>query len=72
MYLLLLLRLVSLLLFNSVIYLKQALPRDLLTIVSPVMDTTIPGSEAAESLTEYGFSPGELDFFVFLRQQDRG
>jgi uncharacterized damage-inducible protein DinB len=28
-------------------------------------------SEAAEILTEYGFSPGELDFFVFLRQRDR-
>jgi uncharacterized damage-inducible protein DinB len=28
-------------------------------------------SEAAEILTEYGFSPGELDFFVFLRQKDR-
>jgi uncharacterized damage-inducible protein DinB len=26
-------------------------------------------SEAAEILTEYGFSPGELDFFVFLRQK---
>jgi uncharacterized damage-inducible protein DinB len=28
-------------------------------------------SEAAEILTEYGFSPGELDFFVFLRQKDQ-
>jgi uncharacterized damage-inducible protein DinB len=28
-------------------------------------------SEAAEMLTEYGFSPGELDFFVFLRQKDQ-
>lgn len=28
-------------------------------------------SEAAEIVTEYGFSPGELDFFVFLRQQGR-
>jgi uncharacterized damage-inducible protein DinB len=26
-------------------------------------------SEAAEILTEHGFSPGELDFFVFLRQK---
>jgi uncharacterized damage-inducible protein DinB len=28
-------------------------------------------SEAAEIVTAYGFSPGELDFFVFLRQKDR-
>lgn len=27
-------------------------------------------SEAAEILTEYGSSPGELDFFVFLRQKN--
>ena len=28
-------------------------------------------SEAAMMLTEYGCSPGELDFFVFLRQKER-
>jgi uncharacterized damage-inducible protein DinB len=28
-------------------------------------------SEAAEMTTAYGFSPGDLDFFVFLRHKDQ-